>query len=116
MLYLLVKALLSGVIVMAVSEIARRSPSLGALVVSLPLVSILAIIWLWNDTGDGERIAAHAEATFWYVLPTLPMFLVLPALLRGGTGFWPALGASCLLTIALYLLTVWIAAKFGVRL
>jgi hypothetical protein len=116
MLYLLVKALLSGVIVMAVSEIARRSPSLGALVVSLPLVSILAIIWLWNDTGDGERIASHAEATFWYVLPTLPMFLVLPALLRGGTGFWPALGASCLLTIALYLLTVWIAAKFGVRL
>lgn len=116
MLYLLVKALLSGVIVMAVSEIARRSPSLGALVVSLPLVSILAIIWLWNDTGDGERIAAHAEATFWYVLPTLPMFLVLPALLRSGTGFWPALGASCLLTIALYLLTVWIAAKFGVRL
>mgnify|MGYP001112861925 CR=1 FL=1 len=116
MLYLLVKALLSGVIIMAVSEIARRSPSLGALVVSLPLVSILAIIWLWNDTGDGERIAAHAEATFWYVLPTLPMFLVLPVLLRGGTGFWPALGASCLLTIALYLLTVWIAAKFGVRL
>jgi hypothetical protein len=116
MLYLILKALLSGVIIMAVSEIARRSPALGALVVSLPLVSILAILWLWNDTGDSERIAAHAEATFWYVLPTLPMFLVLPMLLRHGTGFWPALAASCVLTFVLYLLTVWIAARFGVRL
>ncbi|MEN6541061.1 DUF3147 family protein [Parvibaculum sp.] len=116
MLYAIVKALLSGIIIMAVSEIAKRNPSLGALVVSLPLVSILAIIWLWNDTGDSERIAAHAEATFWYVLPTLPMFLVMPALLRGGTGFWLSLGLSCLLTFALYLATVWIAAKFGVRL
>lgn len=116
MLYAIVKALLSGVIVMAVSEIAKRNPSLGALVVSLPLVSILAIVWLWNDTGDGERIAAHAEATFWYVLPTLPMFLVLPALLRNGAGFWLALGASCTLTVVLYLVTVWIAAKFGVQL
>jgi len=116
MLYAVAKALLSGVIIMAVSEIAKRNPSLGALVVSLPLISILAIIWLWNDTGDGERIAAHAEATFWYVLPTLPMFLVLPALLRSGTGFWPSLGLSCLLTFVLYLATVWIAAKFGVNL
>ncbi len=78
MLYLVAKALFSGVIIMAVSEIAKRSPGLGALVASLPLVSVLAIIWLWRDTGDSERIAAHAEATFWYVLPTLPMFLVLP--------------------------------------
>jgi hypothetical protein len=116
MLYLIVKALLSGVIVMAVSEIAKRSPSFGALVVSLPLVSLLAILWLWRDTGDKARIAAHAEATFWYVLPSLPMFLALPAMLRAGWGFWPALGLSCLLTIALYALTVLIAARFGVRL
>ncbi len=116
MAYLIVKALLSGVIIMAVSEIAKRSPALGALVVSLPLVSILAILWLWNDTGDSERIASHAEATFWYVLPSLPMFLVLPMLLRHGTGFWLALAASCALTFVLYLATVWIAARFGVSL
>lgn len=116
MLYPIFKALLSGVIIMAVSEIAKRNPALGALVVSLPLVSILAILWLWNDTGDTERIAAHAEATFWYVLPSLPMFLVFPALLRHGTGFWLALAMSCLLTFLLYLGTVWIAARFGVRL
>jgi hypothetical protein len=82
MLYLILKALLSGVIIMAVSEIAKRSPAFGALVASLPLVSVLAIIWLWRDTGDTARIANHAEATFWYVLPSLPMFLAFPYMLR----------------------------------
>ena len=75
MLYLTVKAALSGVIIAIVSEVARRSPTLGALIVSLPLVSILGILWLWHDTSDAERIATHAQSTFWYVLPTLPMFL-----------------------------------------
>jgi hypothetical protein len=115
-LYLIIKALLSGIIVMAVSEIARRSPAFGALVVSLPLVSLLAIIWLWRDTRDVQRIANHAEATFWYVIPSLPMFLVLPWLLRSGMVFWAALAASCLMTVLLYGLTVLVAARFGVRL
>ena len=108
MLYLITKAALSGVIIMVVSEVAQRRPALGALIVSLPLVSILSILWLWRDTGDTVRIAAHAEATFWLVLPTLPMFLVFPAFLRNGVDFRLALGASCLLTVALYLLTIWL--------
>ena len=87
MVYLTLKALLSGVLIMAVSEIARRSPAFGALVASLPLVSLLGIIWLWRDTGDTARIANHAEATFWYVIPSLPMFLALPAMLRHGVNF-----------------------------
>src|ERR1700687_2475799 len=113
MLYLAVKAALSGVIIATVSEVARRQPTLGALIVSLPLVSLLGILWLWHDTADAERIVAHAQATFWYVLPTLPMFLVLPALLRHGIGFWTALLACWALTVALYLLTVWALSKFG---
>ena len=76
MTYLLIKAALSGIIVMAVSEVARRSPGLGGLIASLPLISILAMIWLWQDTADTERIAAQSQATFWFVLPSLPMFLV----------------------------------------
>ena len=116
MWYLVLKAAISGVIVMAVSEIAKRSPAVGALVVSLPLVSILAILWLWRDTGDVTRIADHAEATFWYVLPSLPMFLVLPFLLRSGLNFWLALGACCVLTIILYFATVLLASRFGVKL
>jgi hypothetical protein len=116
MLYLILKALLSGVIIMAVSEIAKRSPAFGALVASLPLVSVLAIIWLWRDTGDTARIANHAEATFWYVLPSLPMFLAFPYMLRQGVGFWVALVAACALTVVLYFLTVLLAARFGVKL
>jgi len=116
LLYLAIKAALSGVIIAIVSEVARRAPTLGALIVSLPLVSLLGILWLWHDTGDAERIAAHAQSTFWYVLPTLPMFLLLPALLRHGVGFWPTLAACCALTFVLYLLTAWGLSKFGIAL
>lgn len=113
MLYALIKALLSGAIISAVSEVARRSPAFGALVASLPIVSVLGMIWLWRDTHDSEKIAAHAEATFWMVLPSLPMFLVLPALLRHGMGFYSALATSCALTVVLYSLMVLILRKFG---
>jgi hypothetical protein len=116
MLYLLIKAAISGVIIAVVSETARKSPSLGALIVSLPLVSILGVIWLWRDTRDPERIAAHLGATFWYVLPSLPMFLLMPVLIRRGLGFWPALSAGCLVTIALYGLMVAVGGRFGLRL
>ncbi len=111
-----VRAALSGLIVAAVAMIARRSPAAGALVASLPLISVLGMIWLWRDTGDAMRLADHAEATFWYVLPSLPMFLIVPALLRHGAGFWTALSAGCGVTILLYLALVPIAARFGVTL
>lgn len=116
MLYLLIKAGLSGVIVALVSETARRSPGPGALLASLPLISILGMIWLWNDTGDAVRLAAHSRATFWYVLPSLPMFLLIPALLGRGMSFATALVAGCLLTVALYVMTAKIAPAFGVDL
>ena len=116
MLYLAVKALISGVIVAAVSELAKRYPGLGALVASLPLVSLLGMIWLWRDKPDLANMAEHSTATFWYVLPSLPMFLLIPALLKSGAGFWLALGAGCCLTITLYLATMWVALRFGLRL
>jgi hypothetical protein len=116
MLYLTIKAAISGVIIAAASETARRSPALGALIVSLPLTSLLALIWLWHDGGDTQRIAALAQSTFWYVLPTLPMFLLMPALLRHGVGFGVTLAAGCAVTVALYLVTVWLLEKFGVAL
>ena len=116
MYYLLVKALLSGAIIAAVSEIAKRSPGFGALVASLPLVSLLGMIWLWRDTGDPARMAAHAEATFWFVLPSLPMFLLIPIMLRQGIGFWAALAAGCVLTVLLYLTMTWLGPRVGLRL
>jgi hypothetical protein len=102
MLYLVLKALLSGVTVAAVSEIAKRYPGFGGLIASLPLVSVLGMIWLWRDTHDPDRMAAHATGTFWFVLPSLPMVLLIPALLKRGMGFWPALGGGCGLTIRLW--------------
>ena len=116
MLYLFLKAALSGVIVAAASEVARRWPGWGALIVSLPLVSILAMLWLWRDTHDPERLAVHVQSTFWFVLPSLPMFLLIPAMLRQGLSFGVALAVGCVLTIVLYSTMVWIGPRFGLRL
>ena len=116
MLYLILKAAISGVLIAAASTLAKRFPGFGALIASLPLVSVLGMIWLWNEKPDAENMAAHAGATFWYVLPSLPMFLLIPVLLRSGAGFWGALAAGCALTIALYALTTWLGPRFGLQL
>ena len=116
MLYLAIKALISGAIVAAVSEIAKRYPGFGGLVASLPLVSVLGMIWLWRDTHDVKNMAAHVNGTFWFVLPSLPMFLLIPLLLKRGVGFWPALAAGCLLTVTLYLAVISIGPRFGLKL
>ncbi len=116
MTYAILKALLSGAIIALVSEIAKRNPGFGALIASLPLVSILGMMWLWRDTGDPERLAAHAQATFWFVLPSLPLFLLVPVLLRRGLSFWPALLAGCMLTILLYFAMVRAGPRFGIDL
>jgi len=116
MLYLALKSLLSGVLIAAASTIARRYPGFGALIASLPLVSVLGMIWLWSEKPDAENMAAHAGATFWYVLPSLPMFLAIPALLRHGVHFWLALALGCALTIVLYSLMSWVGPRFGLQL
>lgn len=113
MLALAAKALLSGALIVAIGEIGRRLPTVGALIASLPLVSVLGMILLWWGRPDAENMARHAEATFWYVLPSLPMFLVMPILLRHGTGFWIALIVGCALTVLLYTLTTTFGRRFG---
>jgi len=116
MIPLAIKALLSGLLIALISEIGRKLPAVGALVASLPLVSVLGMILLWRARPDAENMAIHAEATFWYVLPSLPMFLLIPALLRSGVPFWIALMAGCVLTIALYLAMMQIGPRFGLKL
>ena len=116
MWYFIIKAALSGIIVAIVSEVAKRYPGFGALIASLPLVSVLGMMWLWRDKPDLPNMAAHVEATFWFVLPSLPMFLLIPLLLRNGIGFWTSLAIGCALTITLYLIMTWVGPKFGLRL
>jgi hypothetical protein len=113
--FVIVKTVISAVIIALISEIAKRSPAFAALIASLPLVSVLGMIWIYKETSDIPRIAAHAEATFWFVLPSLPMFLVLPAMLRHGANFYLALAINCALTAVLYFAMVKLGAYFGVK-
>lgn len=110
---LVAKALLSGALIVAIAEIGKRLPAVAALVASLPLVSLLGMMLLWHGRPDAENMARHAQATFWYVLPSLPMFLLLPVLLRAGVGFWISLVAGCALTVLLYGLMVVLGRRFG---
>lgn len=113
-MYLILKYSLTAAIVVAVSEVAKRSSLLGALVASLPLTSLLAMIWLYVDTGDTARIATLSTGIFWLVLPSLALFLTLPALLRAGVGFYLALTASAALTVLLYGLMITVLRRHGV--
>ena len=102
MLYYAIKILLSSLVIVAISEIAKRSSLLGALLASLPLTSLLAFVWLYVDTGDVQKVAGLSSEIFWLVLPSLPLFLVFPLLLKMGWGFWLSLMAAILVTAACY--------------
>jgi membrane protein insertase Oxa1/YidC/SpoIIIJ len=116
MFYLLIKAAISGMIVAAVSEIARRFPGWGGLLASLPLVSVLAMTWLYVDTRDTLKVADLAISTFWFFLPSIPMFLIIPALLRSGWGWAATMVLAIGITLALYALMFSIAPRLGLRL
>src|ERR671917_566824 len=115
MLYLLIKAAISGLLIALISEVARRSPGWGGLLASLPLTSLIAMLWLWRDTGDEQRVADLPLGAFWFVLPSLPLFLIIPVLLRAGWAFWPALLAACAVTLALYAAMFALSARLGMR-
>ena len=97
----------------AIAEVGRRLPAAAALIASLPLVSILGMIFLWWARPDVENMAAHSQATFWFVIPSLPMFLLIPLLLRSGMDFWLSLLIGCVVTVLLYALMVHLGPKFG---
>jgi hypothetical protein len=102
----LVKIALTAVTVVAVSELAKRSTLWGALLTSLPLTSVLAFVWLYVDTGDTDRIARLSIDVLWLVVPSLGFFVALPALLRGGVGFWLSMAAAAVGTAIAYAATI----------
>lgn len=112
----LAKLLLSALVIVIVTKIQLVNDRLSALLIALPLTSLVAMIWMHGTGQSSQRLANHAEGTFWFVLPTLPMFLVMPWLLRSGWGFWPALLANCLMTVILFWITVILLRRFGVDL
>lgn len=115
-MFFILKVIISGLLIAAASSMARRYPGFGALIASLPLISILGMIWLWAETHDPQKMQQHVFATFWYVLPSLPMFLLIPWLMHNGMAFYPALLTGCLVTIALYGLTLWLLRQMGIPL
>jgi len=110
------KLLLSAFIIVLVTKIQLVSDRLSALLIALPLTSLVAMIWMHSAKQSPERLANHAEGTFWFVLPTLPMFLILPWMLRNGWGFWTALVANCALTVGFFWITVILLRRFGIDL
>lgn len=115
MAWILTKYLVTSAVVVLVSELARRSDRLGALVAAMPIVTILVLIWLQVEDQPPHKIANHAWYTFWYVLPTLPMFLVFPFLMPR-IGFVPSLLASIAVTIACLLVFAAGLRRFGIEL
>ncbi len=116
MSYYLIKLFLSAGVIAAVTEIAKRNNAAASIIHSLPLTSLLAFIWLYTETKDSALIGRHAFGTFWFVLPTLPMFVLMPFLIRKLGGFWPALITGIILTVALYALTMRLLKLAGVEL
>ncbi|TDU71064.1 hypothetical protein EI77_02182 [Prosthecobacter fusiformis] len=116
MTYYLIKLFLSAGMIVTITEIAKRNNAAASIIHSLPLTSVLAFIWIYLETKDAALIGRHAYGTFWYVLPTLPMFILMPWLIKKLGGFWPAFGAGIVLTVALYLLTMRLLKLAGVNL
>jgi hypothetical protein len=115
MAWLIIKYLLTSAIIVAVSEFAKRSDRVGGLVAALPLVTLLALIWLRLENQSEQKIANHAWYTFWYVVPTLPMFLAFPVLLPR-IGFWMSLLACVVITVICFWLFALTVQRFGIEL
>jgi hypothetical protein len=110
------KIFLSALIIVLVNKVQLVNDRFSALLIALPFTSILAMVWMHQAGQSSSRLANHAEGTFWFVLPTLPMFLIFPWMMRNGWGFWAAMAANCVITIALFWLTVIVLRKFGIDL
>jgi hypothetical protein len=113
--WLITKYLLTAAVIVLVSELAKRSDKLGGFVAALPLVTVLTLVWLYVENQPEQKIANHAWYTFWYVVPTLPMFLAFPILLPR-FGFWPSLLACVIITVACFGLFALLVRRFGIEL
>jgi len=111
-----IKVIISAIIIVAVSEVSRVNATLGGLIKSLPLISLLAIIWLYVDTKDVTKVADLAISTIWFVIPTFPFFIALPVLLKNGVGFYVSLALSTAIMLACYILMAMILKNFGYRI
>lgn len=116
MLYYIIKVLVSAVMIVAVSEVAKRSSLFGALIASLPLTSLLAILWMKFERVELGKITALSQSIFWLVIPSLFFFLLFPALINRGVHFWLGFGISAAITIVIYFILIWILRYFNITM
>ena len=116
MTYYIIKLIITAVLIVAISEISRRSSLIGAILASIPLVSVLAMLWLYIDTNDAGKVSALATSVFWLVIPSLALFVSLPLLLKQGVNFYLSLGISIAITIICYFLMITVLNHYGIKL
>ena len=116
MAYYLVKIVITTILIVAISEIAKRSTLVGAILASIPLVSVLAMTWLYVDTKDVAKVSTLSVSVFWLVLPSLALFVTLPLLLKIGFNFYLSISISIVATAGCYFLMVTVLNHFGVKL
>ncbi len=116
MIYYALKVFISALLIVAIAEISKRSSLLGSLLASIPLVSVLAIIWIYVDTKDVEKISALSSSIFWLVIPSLALFITLPLLLRQGVAFYLSLGISIAITAICYWLMLAVLGYYNIKL
>ena len=114
--YYLIKIIITTILIVAISEISKRSSFIGAILASVPLVSLLAMIWLYNDTKDISKVSELSIGIFWLVLPSLALFVSLPVLLKQGINFYLSLTLSIAITAVCYFLMIFILERFGIKL
>ena len=116
MIYYIIKVAISAALIVAISEVSKKSSLIGGIFASVPLVSVLGMIWLYIDTKSAEKVSQFSTSVFWLVIPSLSLFIVLPILLKMKMSFYIALPISILLMIGFYYLMVYVLTKFGVEL
>ncbi|HEX2962498.1 MAG TPA: DUF3147 family protein [Ignavibacteriales bacterium] len=115
MLYYALKVIISSILIVVVSEVSKRSTFLGSVFASVPLVSILAFIWLYVDTKDKLKVAELSRGIFWLVIPSLSMFLLLPVLMKK-MGFYAALAISIVVMVLFYFVMIFLLDKIGIKI
>ncbi len=116
MFYTVIKILITSGLVVAISEIAKRSSMMAGILASIPLISVLGFIWLYLDTKEVEKISNLSTSIFWLVIPSLALFVTLPILLKKGIGFYPSLGIATSVTVVCYYLMIIVLGTFGIKL
>jgi len=114
--YYITKLIITSLLIVLISEIAKRSSLMGAMLAAIPLVSILAMTWMYVDTSDSRDAVEFSKRIVWLIAPSMTLFIAFPLLIRKGLGFYPSMFVSVIMTIFAYYSVLFLLGKFGVKL